>query len=303
MKPLPLEFVHENIKIFKKNSIQRLSVNLLKCDFVANRLIDQYLYGENHPYGRISSKRNIELLRREDLMDYYNSHYLRAKCIIFAAGKLPVDFEDLLDENFGDLNIHEDIVTPTHKRKPEKERAHSVSNDKNGVQGAIRIARPFPSRKHPDFKSAMVLNTLFGGYFGSRLMANIREEKGYTYGIHSYVENHVEDTAWMVSTEAGKDVCGATIAEVYKEMRDLCEEPVNAEELLLVKNYMIGLNLSYIDGPFQTVNRWKGLVLNGLDENYFYESLEAVKTITPEALQELANKYLQPEAFYELVVI
>ena len=113
-----------------------------------------------------------------------------------------------------------------HKREPTADKKFFINNDEKGVQGAIRIARPFPDRKHPDFKKCIVLNTLFGGYFGSRLMGNIREEKGYTYGIHSYLENHIQESSWIISTEAGKDVCEATIQEVYKEMNLLCEEQV-----------------------------------------------------------------------------
>ena len=107
----------------------------------------------------------------------------------------------------------------------------------------------------------------------------------------------------MISTEAGKEVCEATIEEVYKEMRLLQEEQVNDEELLLVKNYMMGLNLGYIDGPFQIISRWKSLILNGLDENYFYDSIRTIKEVSSAELQELSNKYLQPKDFYELLVI
>ena len=149
----------------------------------------------------------------------------------------------------------------------------------------------------------MVLNTLFGGFFGSRLMSNIREDKGYTYGIHSYVQNHIGNTAWIISTEAGKDVCEAAITEVYKEMQLLQDELIDEEELLLVRNYMIGIILGDLDGPFQIIGRWKNIVLNNLDETYFYDSIKTIKTITAKELQELAKKYLQPENFYELVVI
>jgi predicted Zn-dependent peptidase len=107
----------------------------------------------------------------------------------------------------------------------------------------------------------------------------------------------------MISTEAGKDVCEAAIEEVYKEMKLLREELINEEELLLVKNYMMGLNLGYIDGPFHIIARWRSLILNGLDENYFYDNLNTIKNITAEELQSLANKYLVPEDFFELVVI
>ncbi len=296
-------FPESELEIFKQNSIQRLSVNLLKCDFVADRLIDEYLYGPEHPYGKVGNAKDIEAVQKDDIKDFFKKYYLKSNCRIFAAGKLPKDFEQLLDGQFGDLLLNEQMITPVHIRKPAVEKKRFVSNDENGVQGAIRIARPFPARKHPDFKKVVVLNTLFGGYFGSRLMANIREEKGYTYGIHSFLQNHIADTSWMVSTEAGKQVCEAAIKEVYNEMELLRNEAVNDEELLLVKNYMMGINLGYLDGPFQVIARWKNLILNELDEDYFYESIDAIKHISKEELQQLANKYLQADDFYELLVI
>jgi predicted Zn-dependent peptidase len=192
---------------------------------------------------------------------------------------------------------------PDTEFKPATEKRYRVTNDPDGLQGAIRIARPFPNRHHPDFLKAQVLNTLLGGFFGSKLMSNIREEKGYTYGIQSYLHNHIQQSAWAISTEAGKDVCEATISEVYKEMKDLREELVDEEELLLVRNYMMGGLLGDLDGPFQVISRWKNIILNGLDENYFYNSIDTIKTISAEELQQLAQKYLQPEEFYELVVV
>ncbi len=296
-------FPQNELQIFQQNSIQRLSVNLLKCDFVANRLIDQYLYGAQNPYGRVSSKEDIEALKKEDLTAFFKQFYATANCSIFSAGKLPADFESLLEKYFGDLTLNEKLPAVTHKREVASQKKYRITNDENGVQGAIRIARPFPNRHHPDFKKVMILNTLFGGYFGSRLMSNIREEKGYTYGISSYLENHIKDSAWVISTEAGKDVCEATVDEIYKEMKLLREEPIDAEELLLVKNYMMGINLGYVDGPFHVISRWKSLILNDLDEHYFYDTLNTIKTVSAEELQVLSNKYLLPEEFFELVVI
>jgi predicted Zn-dependent peptidase len=186
---------------------------------------------------------------------------------------------------------------------PAKEKKYRVTNDPQGVQGAIRMGAQFPNRHHPDFVKAQVLNNVFGGFFGSRLMSNIREEKGYTYGIYSYLENHIQESAWVISTEAGRDVCEATVTEVYKEMEGLRKAPVDEEELLLVRNYMMGSILGDLDGPFQIINRWKNIILNGLDESFFNHQLETIRTVSAEELQQLANKYLQPENFYELVVV
>jgi zinc protease len=147
-----------------------------------------------------------------------------------------------------------------------------------------------------------VLNNILGGFFGSRLMANIREDKGYTYGIHSYLNNLIQESALMISTEAGNDVTEARIKEVYLEMKRLCDDPVPAKELKTSKNFMIGTLLGDLDGPFQVAGRWKSLILNGLTEEYFYRGIDTIKEIQPVELQELANKYLNAADFYELVV-
>ena len=107
----------------------------------------------------------------------------------------------------------------------------------------------------------------------------------------------------MVSTEAGRDVCAATISEVYKEMKELRETLVDEEELLLVRNFMMGMILGDLDGPFQIIARWKNYILNGVTGDYFYKSIQTIKTISAEEIKELAEKYLQPEEFYELLVV
>ncbi|MEO6540750.1 MAG: pitrilysin family protein [Ferruginibacter sp.] len=297
-------FSEEELDIYKQNSKQRLQVNLQKSDFVATRLVDAYLYGEQHPYGRYTNPEDLDALNSSQLKDFFKQYYLNGQCVIFVSGKLPNDIEEQLNNAFGDLSLqpyNNRLATIT--QLPADEKKYRIQNDVNGVQGSIRIARAFSNRHHPDFMKVMVLNTLFGGFFGSRLMSNIREEKGYTYGIHSYVQNHIHESAWMISTEAGKDVCEATIEEVYKEMKLLREELVDEEELLLVRNYLIGTILGDLDGPFQIMGRWKNLILNGLTDDYFYRSIETIKTISAEELRELAKKYLNPEQFYELVVI
>jgi predicted Zn-dependent peptidase len=109
--------------------------------------------------------------------------------------------------------------------------------------------------------------------------------------------------SWMISTEAGRDVCEATVKEVYNEMKDLREEKVSEEELLLVKNYLIGSVLGDLDGPFHIMGRWKNIILNKLPEDYFYKSIDSIKSVSAEKLQELANEWLREEDFYELVVV
>lgn len=297
-------FSEKELQIYQQNSLQRLSVNLKKSDFVASRLIDAYLYGIDHPYGTYTNAEDIEILHTKQLKEYYHQHYRNGQCAIFVSGKIPAGIKTQLNKNFGKLNLKKnDVQLPERNFHPAEQKKYRIQNDPDGVQGAIRIARPFPNRHHPDFMKVMVLNTIFGGFFGSRLMSNIREEKGYTYGIHSYLQNHLQQTMWVISTDAGKDVCDATVQEVYKEMQLLREELIDEEELLLVRNYLIGTILSDLDGPFQIMGRWKNLILNNLDSDYFYNSIETIKNISAEELRNLAKKYLNPTDFYELVVI
>ena len=296
-------FPEQELEIFKQNSKQRLAVNLQKPEFVAARLIDSYVYGEQHPYGKYTLAEHIDALTTEELQAFYASYYLQGQCAIFVSGQLPANLQTQLNTWFGKLQLTKPtFLSSIIETQPVIQKKYRIENDVNAVQGAIRMAQPFPNRHHPDFKKVVVLNNIFGGFFGSRLMNNIREEKGYTYGIHSYLHNHIQQSAWMISTEAGKDVCEATIDEVYKEMKKLREEPVDEEELLLVQNYMMGSILGDLDGPFHIMAKWKNIILNNLGEAYFYESVKAIKDINPEELMELSDKYLQPENFYELVV-
>lgn len=295
-------FPEEEISIYKQNMKQRLNVNLKKSDFVAGRLIDAYLYGEEHPYGRYTRFEDFDKVTREEVQGFYKQYYQSGKFILFVGGKVPSNLFALLNQHFGDLN-HEPVNVVKLPSLPASEKKYRVTNDPQGVQGAIRMGIQFPNRHHADFIKAQVLNNVFGGFFGSRLMSNIREEKGYTYGIYSYLENHIQQSAWIVSTEAGRDVCEATIVEVYKEMKRLRDKPVGIEELLLVRNYMMGSILGDLDGPFHIINRWKNIILNDLDEDYFYQQIETIRKVSSKELQELANKYLIAENFYELVVI
>ena len=295
-------FPEEELSIYKQNMKQRLQVNLKKCDFVANRLIDAYLYGEDHPYGKYTRHEDFDAVTRDEVQSFYKSRYLNGNLVLFVAGKLPSNLFTLLNRHFGDLHHTPQAVSDIGS-KPAAEHKYRVINDPAGVQGAVRLGAPFPNRHHPDFTKTQVLNNVLGGFFGSRLMSNIREDKGYTYGIHSYLENHMQQSAWIVSTEAGRDVCEATVAETYKEMERLRNEPVQDDELLLVRNYMLGSILGDLDGPFHIINRWKNIILNELPHDYFYKQIEVIKSVSADELQQLANKYLKPENFYELVVV
>jgi len=295
-------FPQSELDLYKQNRAQQLTVNLEKSSFVASRHADECVFGIHHPYGTFTTTDDIAHIEREDLVEFYTNYLKTGSCTLFIAGKIPNNLQVLLQKHFGD--IPQSRVKLSYKAiQPLPEKKHRISLDEKGVQGSVRLATNFYNRHHPHFMTCQVLNTIFGGYFGSRLMNNIREDKGYTYGIHSYLTPHMQEGAWIISTEAGKDVCEATIQEVYNEMKLLREVPVEEDELALVKNYLFGKILGDLDGPFPVIARWKNIVLNGFDASYFYNNLRTIRSISAQEIQSLANIYLQPENFYEIVVI
>ncbi len=297
-------FPEEEVAIHKQNAIQRLLVNLRQCEFVANQRIDALLFGEFHPYGRFSKKEKIEALTREDLLAFYKDHYALANMKIFMGGKIGPAEVKAMDDVFGKATLTPSVLNQEEFSAPApSERTLREINDPNGVQGAVRIGRLFPNRHHPDFTPMVVLNTMFGGYFGSRLMSNIREEKGYTYGIYSALAPCVNGGSLVIQTEAGREVAEATVEEVYKEMELLCNEPADEEELLLVKNYLLGGLLGDLDGPFSILQRWRSLILNDFTIEHFNNNVNIYKNVTAKELQLLAQKYYDKTQFYEVVVV
>ncbi len=297
-------FPEQEVEIHKHNAIQRLLVNLRQCEFVANQRIDALLFGEVHPYGRFSKKENIAALVREDLVTFYHIHYNLANARIFMAGKVGENEVKWINDIFGKPLSEKTEIKPEVFSSPvPAERIYRINNDPNGVQGAVRIGRLFPNRHHPDYTPMVVLNTLFGGYFGSRLMSNIREDKGYTYGIYSSLSPEINGGSMTIHTDTGRDVVDNAIKEVYHEMEVLCNKAASEEELLLVKNYLLGGLLADLDGPFSILQRWRTLILNGFTEDYFNSNINIYKTITAKELQALAQKYFSAKDFYEVVVV
>ena len=134
-------------------------------------------------------------------------------------------------------------------------------------------------------------------------MSNIREDKGYTYGIYSSLSPELNGGSFIIHTETGRDVVQNAIKEIYHEMNLLCNEAATEDELLLVKNYLLGGLLGDLDGPFSILQRWRTLILNGFTEDYFNNNIRIYKSVTPADLQALAQKYFNPKEYYEVVVI
>lgn len=289
-----------NIKI--QNKKQDYIVNSKKVRNLARWKFNELVFGEDHPYGRFVNADDYDNISRDDLINFHKDQFYISECKIIAAGNIRKDLIDKLNEYFGKY-------TDDHKRAAQNispidsSKLHMVHYKKeDALQSAIRIGKKLFNKKHPDFLKLKVLNTIFGGYFGSRLMSNIREDKGYTYGIGSAVVSMQHSGFFFIASEVGVDVTQKAIDEIYHEMEVLQNEKVPESELNLVKNYMMGSFLRSIDGPFALSENFKGLVEYGLDYNYLKSFVEIVREISADEIQLLAQRYLDKNSLIELKV-
>ncbi|MEW6470261.1 MAG: pitrilysin family protein [Bacteroidota bacterium] len=297
-------FPQQELEVNIQNRKQKFLVSQQKVNDVARKKFNQLVFGNGHPYGYFVELEDFDRLRREHLLDFYHSFYSSGHCRIIISGKVSESSLQLIEKHFGGKDWAKQAgMAPrtVHHFHATNERTNLVLKE-DALQSAIRIGRQLFTKTHEDFLPMQVLNTVLGGYFGSRLMANIREDKGYTYGIGSGVLSYREAGCFFISTEVGVNVTKNAVNEIFSEIRRLREEPVGEDELALVRNYMLGSFISSVDGPFALADRFKGILVFGLDYDYYDKYLHTVRTITSEQLRDLANRYWQEQDLIELVV-
>ncbi|MFN8115576.1 MAG: pitrilysin family protein [Bacteroidia bacterium] len=296
-------FPKDEFDIYISNKKQKHLVNSEKVNVLARRRFSELIFGEKHPYGVSVKDNDFEKLSLESVIDFYKTFYHSGNCTIIASGKLSNDLLEILNNHFGKTSWGQVQAIPTPQVKLDTtQQQHHFIEKADAIQSAVRVGRLMFNKTNPDYFKFQVLNTILGGYFGSRLMANIREDKGYTYGIGSGLASLVNGGYFYISTEVGTDVTNDTLKEIYKEIKLLREELVDADELETVRNYVLGQFLRSVDGPYALADKFKAVWEFGLDYDYFEKYFEAVKTITPEEIRTLANTYLQEKDLIELVV-
>ena len=297
-------FPQDEIDVYLTNKKQRFIVEEKKGRVVAARNFPALLFGNNHPYGHTTKIEEFDTVKRENLAAFHKGHYSSNACTIILAGKIKDQVFSSIGDNFGGNDwktANAQVNGKPAELEPSAERKHYMPKEK-ALQSAIRLGRVLFLKNHPDAIPFQILNVILGGYFGSRLMSNIREDKGYTYGISSGVVFLKEAGYFQIASEVGSDVCDKALVEIYKEMDRLCTETIPEAELQLVKNYLRGNVLRSMDGPFALAERFKQVWLHGLDYSYYEKYISTVADITAAQLKDIACKYLQKDSIYELVV-
>lgn len=284
-------FPDREVETYLLKHKQELLVNEEKVGYLSAREFGTALFGEGHPYGRSAFASDYDAVTRNDLVDFHQTNLQGRIKYIFLAGKLGADTHNLLNTHFGKGPR---IEIPTTEVSVASQSGRTFHIEKAGaVQNAIKIGRVLFNRTHSDYIGMQILSTVLGGYFGSRLMDNIREDKGYTYGIRAGMVSLQHSGYFTIATEVGADVCTPALTEIYREIERLRKELIPTHELELVRNYMLGSVLKSIDGPFHVSEKWKGYIQYGLGMEAHHDLVHQIRTITAERLRELANKYLQ----------
>ncbi len=296
------KFPDHEIQTMVQKLRQEYLVNMEKVSFIAQQQFSALVYGNQHPYGKTMDIVDYENISQQILQVFYAKFYKTSGFKIIVSGKVNNGLIKMLNQFFGQHQVvfGENIPGGLTIKPSETLEHYSVKDD--ALQSAVRIGNATINKTHRDFLPFMVVNTILGGYFGSRLMTNIREDKGYTYGIGSGLASLNHAGMFFIASEVGNDVTGKAIEQIFIEIEKLRSEPVKAEELSLVKNYLLGTFLRSADGPFALADLFKATLDYGMDMSYYDSFLHTVKNITIKDIQDIAVKYLQPDSMIRLVV-
>jgi len=287
-------FPDEELKIMKEIQIEQIKINDKKNNIRAGKEFRKLLFGETHPYGRSLEVPEVEkYITADNCRDYYRSVLLSGMEIIIS-GKLDREIYQAL-EIFSDIPVISPPATREKIKSPGlKENRIPV---KESSQTSIRYGRKIIPKNHRDYPPLIVLNELLGGFFGSRLMKNIREEKGFTYGIHSSLVHYLHDSYWIIGTDVKKEFASDTLREIHHQFTRLKDEPVGKDELDMVRNYLMGNFLSSIETSFSLADKFKNIYFFDLGYQYYTDYMHTLRTITATSIQELANQYLTEDSF------
>ena len=295
-------FPDTELKIYLNKKRQEFLLDQEKVKMLASRKFNEILFGEDHPYGMNVQLPMFNSIHRDDLINFHQQYYSPKNCQIIVSGRPGKNYLSLLNSYLGNKNWESSsaIEVPFPDIKGSSKKKYSIEK-MGALQAALRIGKPIITKDHKDFKGLQVLNTILGGYFSSRLMTTIREEKGYTYGISSYLASLKNSGFWVIATEVKNDVKEDAIGAIFVEMEKLRTTLIGPDELEIVKNFMLGDLLRNLDSPFSISDNIKGLLENNLDLSFYTQMVQVINEITPESILNLAQKYLQPDSFYTVI--
>ena len=268
---------------------QQYLISSEKVNILARREFQKQLFANSPNYARQIELKDYDAITVESLQKFHQEFYLNGLLKVVLVGNMELEFVNYLQSKITPFAIQ---TTTTYEQQFINNKGAFHVEKADAVQTAIRIGMPLFNKTHPDFIDFQILQTILGDYFGSRLMSNIREDKGYTYGIGSGLSEANKTGYFIIATEVGKEFVSATLHEIKLEIERLQNELVEEEELTLVKNYVLGQLLKHADGPNAMMDLFMAVQLQGLGFEFYDTFIQRVNTITAEDLKQIATKYL-----------
>ena len=296
-------FPEKELEVVLETNRQQFLVNSSRVEVIARKHFNRSLFGEEHPFGRFAVESDYGRITPEVLREFYRKHYHSGNCTVYVSGKVTPEIIRCIEEHLGNAPWGEiKEVQPLELIEPRQTTEKHVFVEKaDALQSSLKMGCFMMDRVHPDFLKARVMVTLFGGYFGSRLMSNIREDKGYTYGIGAGIVNCPGSGVLAITTEADNQYIDSIITEVYREMDKMCNDLAPQEELEMVRNYMLGDFCRSYEGPFSLSEAWIYTKTADLDDDFFVRQVDSIRSITAEEIRTLAQRYLCKENLIEVV--
>lgn len=283
----------------KQRIIQALKVEDSQNSAVARKKFKETLFGANHPYGRHLTPTVIAPITSMHLRDYYQ-HRLFAGCSLLVSGHVREKDVQAIQQYLQPVLLPKSALKQPMWLTQAPAQVHCARTE--SLQTTIRMGKIVVSKQHPDYVSLVVVNALLGGYFGSRLMRNLREEKGYTYGIYSRLVAHRNASHWLIATEVRQTATQAAIREIKQEIATLRTVPVSKQELTLLRNYMLGAFLAGLNHPFAIMEKFKSVGLHGLSQAYYQQLYATIQGISAPQIMELAGQYLAENSLSTVTV-
>jgi predicted Zn-dependent peptidase len=292
----------KELQAFVARHGQQFLVEEAKNKVIAKKRFLKALFGGQHPYGHELQLADFKNITVEQLVKFYAAHYHPSTCKIVVSGKVTDSDIQLINRHLGDSwQALSPQALPEYSFASANIFQERIRKE-GAVQSSLRIGKQVCNKMHADYAGLTVLNTLLGGYFGSRLMRNIREEKGYTYGICSLLVSLRQAGYFSIAAEVGASVTEAALKEIYVEIDRLQQKLVPDDELQLVRTYLMSEMLRSFDGPFAQAESLIALLEYGQDAQYYEQYMHSVKTIDAQAIQRIAQEYMDTADIYETVV-
>lgn len=284
-----VEVITHSMASYVRNQLKRVRT-------LAENEMYRIYYGPEHPFSRSATGESVKAITCEDAKQFHHYFYSAKDTVITLAGHITDDELKTLEQTLGQWQtpvancpLLEDIVPHRTNKKI------GVITQSDAVQSAIKIRVQTPPRPHPDYLPIRILVMALGGYFGSRLMKNIREEKGLTYGISATLSGRNYEGHIDIDTECATAYTWQVIDEVKREMERLQNEPIGNNELFIVKQHMMSTLAKILDTPFSRAEYASNVFTNGFSPDYYNAQVHTIRTITPSILQEMAVSYLNPD--------